>query len=175
MRVQTSLALVLVLALCGCGGGGGGEVHVEPAPAPDPNPLFATDFDLSTLDGLETDAFWLGETVVMTITVHNLGAETRILRFPSSPFLDYDVRCLDGCLVWQWSETVGASPDDVVVSLAPYASRSWYVLWHQEDRYGFQVAPGTYDAAAWLPHFDGSPVVDAAPSILFDIVAPSYG
>ncbi len=172
MRVGTSFAVVLVLLLAGCGGG---HVHADPAPAPQPGPLFASDVQLSTLDGLETDAFWYGESIALTITVHNLGAETRVMRFPSSPFLDYDVRCLDGCLVWRWSETVPASPIDVDVTLAPFESRSWYVVWHQEDRSGFQVAPGVYEASAWLPHFAGSPVIDADTRMRFRIVHPAFG
>ncbi|HYE04326.1 MAG TPA: BsuPI-related putative proteinase inhibitor [Planctomycetota bacterium] len=174
MRLATAIAVVLGLLLAGCGGGGG-HVHADPAPAPEPAALFASDVRLSTLDGLETDEFWYGEAIVLTITVHNLGAETRVMRFPSSPFLDYDIRCLDGCLTWCWSETVPSSPVDVDVVLAPYESRSWYVVWHQEDRAGFQVAPGVYAASAWLPHFAGSDAIDADTRVLFRIVGPSYG
>ncbi|MBA3845926.1 MAG: hypothetical protein H0X45_04705 [Planctomycetes bacterium] len=173
MRGTTTFALILALVLAGCGGGG--HVHADPAPAPEPGPLFASDVQLSTIDGLETDEFWYGESIVLTITVHNLGAETRVMRFPSSPFLDYDVRRLDGRLVWWWSETVASSPYAVDVALAPYESRSWYVVWHQEDRSGFQVPPGVYDASAWLPHFAGSPVLDADTRVRFRIVEPSFG
>ncbi len=173
MRVTTTFALILALVLAGCGGGG--HVHADPAPAPEPGPLFASDVQLSTIDGLETDEFWYGESIVLTITVHNLGNETRVMHFPSSPFLDYDVRCFDGCLTWWWSETVPASPIDVDVALAPYESRSWYVVWHQQDRFGYRVAPGVYNASAWLPHFVGSALLDAHTRVRFRILDPSYG
>jgi hypothetical protein len=171
MRTAMLLGLAMAAMIAGGCGGGGGAVD-EPLP---PTPWFATAVQLSDDDGVATDAFWSGETITVTIAVTNLTDRAQTMRFAASPFLDYEIRCLDGCLVWRWSETVGRSDALVDVAFAPGETRRWFVRWNQADRDGWAVRPGTYDAAAFIPALLGDAIVDHGPAARFGIFAVPAG
>src|SRR4051812_30126689 len=101
MRASMLLVLVLAATIAGGCGGGGAAPADDPLPA---TPWLATSVRLSDDDGVIRDAFWSGETITVTISVTNLTDRAQTLRFASSPFLDYEIRCPDGCLVWRWSD-----------------------------------------------------------------------
>ena len=170
--MRTAMLLVLAVAAMIAGGCGGGGAVAEPLP---PTPWFTTAVRLSDDDGVARDAFWSGETVTVTIAVTNRTDRAQTLRFASSPFLDYEIRCPDGCLVWRWSDTVGRSATPTDVAFAPVQTREWFVRWDQADRSGWLARPGTYDASASIPALLGDAIVDHGPAARFAIVAVPIG
>lgn len=137
--------------LTGCGGGDSRE--------PTPTTVTSTRQYQSLQFTLATrTAFRRGETVPLTFTVKNVGAQT-VTTLLGPPEADAQVNQGER-RIWRWSDDKAFPAVVYDLSLAPGESKTYPLDWDQKDGQGNAVPSGIYALKAWFNtgRIDGVPV-----------------
>ena len=149
MRLCGLIGFAVMLA--GCGGGD----NTEPAPTTvtSTGQYQSLQFTLTT-----RTAFRRGETVPITFTVKNVGAQT-VTAFLGPPEADAQVS-QGGRQIWRWSDGKVFPAVVYDLSLAPGESKTYQLDWDQKDSQGNLVPSGTYALKSWFTarRINGAPV-----------------
>ncbi len=144
--ILAAILFQAILAFAACGGQGG----LEPSPGVTPETPTASPTLAPPIQGLAASVnvdkatYEPGEPVRMTLTIENVGTETKQLAFRDGQRYDFIIMDAAGRQVWQWAA------DKVFIqvlgqeAIDPGQRLVYVEEWDQRDEVGNQVPPGTY-------------------------------
>lgn len=139
------LALLGALVLIACPGSPEADEPPENA-TPDPLPTMESPLELT----LETDreVYAPGDSVELTLSVRNPGAEPVTLSFPDAQRYDFRILDAEGETLWRWSDDRAFAQVLGEERLASGESLEW------RERYEGRLPSGEYGAVGTVPATD---------------------
>lgn len=119
----------------------------------------------------------LGETVEITLSLNNQGAETATFQFSTGQMYDFVV-LREGQRIWQWSHGRAFTQAFTTLTLKAGERKVFAEQWNQRGTGGQQVASGTYEMMAVFPAGGlriPAPVGPEGPRVSFTIAPRSAG